>query len=106
MQELLFARRQRTDRLLSTLQDSVILAKKVELMDKSAMFKRLNKDEWTNVLEKQNTYLKDKYGFDMLENQDIHAERCRKQATWLDLLSLHRCRKVRSLKSYRIVIIM
>jgi len=34
-------------------------------MDKSAVFKGLNKEEWTNVLEEQNMYLKDKYAFDI-----------------------------------------
>ena len=34
-------------------------------MDKSTMFKGLNKEEWTNVLEEQNMYLKYKYAFDI-----------------------------------------
>jgi DNA-binding transcriptional MerR regulator len=79
-QKLLLARRQRMDRLLSTIEESIILTKKGESMDKSEMFKGLNKEEWTEALAEQNEYLKDKYEYDILKNQDIQAEQLNEQA--------------------------
>lgn len=73
-QELLLARRQRLDCLLSTLEESITLTKKGEVMNKSAMFQGFSKEEWVDVLSEQNEYLKDKYNYDMLKDQDIRAE--------------------------------
>lgn len=69
-QELLLARKQRLDRLLKTIDESIILGKKGEIMDKSAMFHGFNKDEWKDALSEQNKYIKDKYGYDLPEIQD------------------------------------
>jgi DNA-binding transcriptional MerR regulator len=78
--ELLCARRQRMDRLLSTIEESIVFTKKGESMDKLEMFKGLNKEEWTEALTEQNEYLKDKYGYDMLQTQEIQTEQMNKQA--------------------------
>ncbi|MBB6214485.1 DNA-binding transcriptional MerR regulator [Anaerosolibacter carboniphilus] len=78
--KLLCARRQRMDRLLSTIEESIVFTKKGENMDKSAMFKGFDKEEWTEALTEQNEYLKDKYGYDMLDSQEIEPEQMNKQA--------------------------
>jgi DNA-binding transcriptional MerR regulator len=69
-QELLLERRQRLDCLLKTINESIILSKRGEIMDKSAMFKGLNKQEWKDALSEQKEYIKDKYGYDMPEIHD------------------------------------
>lgn len=79
-QELLFARRQRMDRLLDTIEESIVLTKKGETMNNSAMFQGLNKEEWTNALSEQNEYLKDKYGYNMIESNDINVEELNESA--------------------------
>lgn len=78
--ELLLARRQRVDDLLSTIEKSIIFTKKGEVMDKLEMFKGLNKEEWTDTLKEQNEYINEKYGYDMLKSQDIDVEKINKQA--------------------------
>lgn len=78
--KLLYARRQRMDRLLSTIKDSIVFTKKGEYMDKSAMFKGFDKEEWTEALTEQNEYLKDTYGYDMLQTQEVQPETLSKQA--------------------------
>lgn len=79
-QKLLIARRQRMDCLLNTIEQSIMFAKKGEPMEKSAMFKGLNKEEWTQALKDQNEYLKDKYKYDMLEANIIQTEQLNEQA--------------------------
>jgi Predicted transcriptional regulators len=79
-QELLFARRQRMDRLLRTLEESIRLATKGETMDKSVMFQGFTKEEWTKALAEQNEYLKSKYGCDMLESGEIQADKMNESA--------------------------
>lgn len=79
-QELLIARKQRMDCLLKTIEDSIVLAKKGVIMDKSAMFNGLNKEEWQNALSEQNEYLKDKYGYDMPEVEDAQVANLNEQA--------------------------
>lgn len=70
-QELIFARRQRMGHLLDTIKASIESAKKGEIMNKSEMFKGLNKEEWREALSEQQEYLKDNYGYDMLEDKEI-----------------------------------
>jgi DNA-binding transcriptional MerR regulator len=72
-QKLLNARRQRLDVLLKTLDESIILSKKGEIMEKSKMFQGLNKEEWNEALAEQNEHLKDKYNYDMLKDKDFQA---------------------------------
>lgn len=52
-QELLIARRQRLDCLLKTIGESIVLTKKGEVMEKSAMFQGLNADGWNTALAEQ-----------------------------------------------------
>lgn len=78
--KLLLARRQRVDCLLGTIEESIDFSKKGENMDKSAMFKGLNQEEWKEALSEQNEYLKDKYGYDMVQSQEIDVEKMNKQA--------------------------
>lgn len=78
--ELLLSRKHRLDRLLKTLENSITSTKKEKTMNKSEMFKGLNKEEWENALSEQNKYLKDKYGHDILENQDINIEELNEKA--------------------------
>lgn len=79
-QELIFARKQRLDCLLKSINESIILGKKGEIMDKSAMFQGFNKEEWKDVLLEQSEYLKNKYGYDMPEVQDSHVDNMNEQA--------------------------
>lgn len=69
-QELLLARKQRLDCLLNTINESIVLSKRGEIMDKSVMFQGFNKEEWKDALSEQNEYIKDKYGYDMPEIND------------------------------------
>lgn len=71
--ELLFARKQRLDCLLKTINESIILDKKGEIMDKSAMFQGFDKEGWKDALSKHNKYIKDKYGYDMPEIHDAQV---------------------------------
>lgn len=79
-QELLFARKQRLDCLLKTINEAIALGKKGEVMDKSTMFQGFNKEEWKGVLSEQSEYLKDNYGYDMPEVQDSHVNNMNEQA--------------------------
>ena len=79
-QELLFARKQRLDCLLKTINESIVLGKKGEVMDKSAMFQGFNKEEWKEVLSEQSEYLKEKYGYDMPTVDDSHVDSMNEQA--------------------------
>lgn len=73
-QELLIARKQRIDCLLKTIGESIVLTKKGEIMNKSAMFQGLNKDEWEDALSKQNKYLKDKYNYNIPQIEDTQID--------------------------------
>ena len=73
-QELFYERRQRMDCLLNTIEESILLTKKGEIMDKSTMFKGLNKEEWGNALSDQNKHLKNKYGYEVPEVQEDQVD--------------------------------
>lgn len=84
-QKLLFARRQRLDVLLETIDNSINLVKKGETMNKEEMFKGLNVDEWENALLEHNNYIEDKYGYQIpkikyenLENMNESAKEAQK----------------------------
>ena len=79
-QELLFARRQRLDRLLKTINESITLGKEGKVMDKTKMFQGFNKDEWKEALSDQKGYLKDKYGYDLPEVQEAQVGDMNEQA--------------------------
>lgn len=71
-QTLLKARRQRTDRILQTLEETIACTEKGVPMEKNAMFEGFSSaDEWKEALEEQNEHLKDTYAYDMLEGQEI-----------------------------------
>ncbi len=78
--ELLNARKQRLDCLLKTIGDSIILAKRGVIMDKSAMFNGLNKDEWGNALSEQSKYLEDNYGYELPEVKETQVDNLNEEA--------------------------
>lgn len=78
--ELLQARRQRLDRILSTLEQSITLTRQGEVMNTSAMFQGLNKAEWTEALAEQKEYLKEKVGADVLDTDNIDVARMNEMA--------------------------
>lgn len=80
-QKLLFARKQRLECLLRTIDESIVLGKKGEAMNKATMFKGLNKEEWEDALLEQSKYIKDKYGYDMPEVQEAQVNNMNEQAT-------------------------
>ncbi|MVX66858.1 MerR family transcriptional regulator [Clostridium chromiireducens] len=80
-QELLLARRQRLDCLLKTIDESIVLSKRGEIMDKSEMFQGFNKEEWKDALSEQNEYIKDKYGYDMPEISDTQVNEMNEAAS-------------------------
>lgn len=79
-QKLLLARKQRLGCLLKTINESIILGRRGEVMDKSTMFKGFNKEEWKDALSEQNRYIKDKYGYNMPEVQEAQVNDMNKQA--------------------------
>ncbi|WPC39761.1 MerR family transcriptional regulator [Clostridium sp. JS66] len=79
-QKLLFARKQRLDCLLKTINESIVLGRKGEVMDKAIMFKGFNKEEWNDALSEQSKYIKDKYGYNMLEVQEAQVDNMNEQA--------------------------
>lgn len=89
-QKLLFARRQRLDVLLETIDSSINLVKKGETMNKEEMFKGLNVDEWENALLEHNNYIKDNYGYEIpkikyknLENMNESAKEAQRFIEYL-----------------------
>lgn len=74
-QELLFARKQRLERLLKTIEESVVLTKKGEVMKKSAMFEGFNKEQWDEALSEQNQYIEQKYGYDITGTQEVDVQK-------------------------------
>ncbi|WP_238907149.1 MerR family transcriptional regulator [Clostridium sp. YIM B02506] len=78
--KMLLEKKQRMDCILDTIEKSIDLSKKGVIMDKTKMFKGLNKEEWTEAISEQNEYLKDKYGYDMIQNNDVDVEKINKQA--------------------------
>ncbi len=79
-QELLNARKQRLDCLLKTIGDSIVLARRGVIMDKSAMFNGLNREEWENALSEQSEYLEDKYGYELPEVKATQVDNLNEQA--------------------------
>lgn len=79
-QKLLFARKQRMECLLRTINESIVLSKEGEAMNKATMFKGLNKEEWEDALLEQSKYIKDKYDYDMPEVQEAQVNNMNEQA--------------------------
>lgn len=79
-QDLLMVRRQRLDCLLKTIEKSIILTRKGEVMDKSSMFQGFNKEEWENSLSEQREYIKEKYGYDIPEVKEEQVDNMNENA--------------------------
>lgn len=79
-QDLLFARKQRLDCLLKTINESIVLSKEGEIMNTTDMFKGFSKDQWKDALSGQNEYIKDKYGYDLPEVQEVDVPKMNEQA--------------------------
>lgn len=78
--EMLKARSTRLNTILKTLDASIASIEEGKFMDKSEMFKGLNKEEWENALSEQNQYLKDKYNHDLLKDKEIIPEELNEKA--------------------------
>lgn len=64
--KLIFARKQRLEQLVQTLDVSIEHTRKGEVMDKSALFKGFeSEEEWKEALSEQYEYLNEKYGYDL-----------------------------------------
>lgn len=79
-QNLLLARKQRLDCLLKTINESIVLSKEGEIMNTTDMFKGFSKDQWKDALSEQNEYIKDKYGYDLPEVQEVDVPKMNEQA--------------------------
>ena len=79
-QELLLARRQRLDRLIETINESIVLGKEGKAMNETKMFQGLNKDGWKEALSEQKEYLKSKYRYDLPEVQETQVDNMNEQA--------------------------
>ncbi|UNC92058.1 MerR family transcriptional regulator [Candidatus Contubernalis alkaliaceticus] len=77
---LLRGQQQRMDAILKTLETTIQYEQKGEQMDKSEMFRGLNKEEWEEVLAEQNEYLKKEYDYDPLESREVEPEKLNEQA--------------------------
>ncbi|MEK4874746.1 MerR family transcriptional regulator [Bacillus sp. FSL W8-0102] len=73
--KLLLSRIQRMEQLVETIDESIRCTMKGESMDKKEMFKGFNsEEEWAEALTEQNQYLKEKYNYDLLENNPIDVQ--------------------------------
>ncbi|MFD7523357.1 MULTISPECIES: MerR family transcriptional regulator [Paenibacillus] len=80
-EELLTARKVRLEQLLLTLRQSIRYASEGERMEMADMFKGFGKEEeWKEALTEQNEYLKETYGYDLLEKETIDVEALNEQA--------------------------
>lgn len=79
--KLLLSRIQRMEQLVETIDESIRCTMKGESMDKKEMFKGFNsEEEWAEALTEQNQYLKEKYNYDLLENNPIDVQSMNKSA--------------------------
>ena len=73
--QLIAARKERLEELMITLDQSIAHARKGEAMDQQEMFKGFNSEkEWENALLEQREYLKEKYNYDVLEENTIDVK--------------------------------
>lgn len=80
--ELLLARKQRLDRLIQTLNESIDCTMKGEVMDKTEMFKGFDSEkEWMEALAEQDQYLEATYDYSLLESNTINVEAMNEQAS-------------------------
>lgn len=76
---LLKARQQRLAGIVSTLEQTLSLAKKGESMTAEKMFQGLNQEEWKKALAPQNEHLQEKYGF-KLDTINMNVEKMNESA--------------------------
>ncbi|MFE5323793.1 MerR family transcriptional regulator [Paenibacillus sp. NPDC056579] len=73
--ELLLARMSRLGRLIETLDESIQHTSKGEMMEMADMFKGFaSEQEWLDAMAEQNEYVKETYGYDILDNNPIDVE--------------------------------
>ncbi|MFD0679143.1 MULTISPECIES: MerR family transcriptional regulator [unclassified Paenibacillus] len=73
--ELLSRRMKRMERLIQTLDESIVAASKGGVMEMSDMFKGFaTEQQWMDAMDEQNQHLKEKYDYDMLENNPVVLE--------------------------------
>lgn len=77
---LLLMRRERLERLIKTLDNSIAHAERNEAMDNNKMFVGLDEKEWKEALSEQSDYLKENYGYDLIGDQPIKAEQMNEMA--------------------------
>ncbi|UUZ95535.1 MerR family transcriptional regulator [Paenibacillus sp. P25] len=79
--ELLLARKERLEQLIRTIERSLVHAVKGERMETKELFRGFaDAEEWGQALSEQNRYLKEKYDYDMLENNPIEPEALNEEA--------------------------
>ncbi|CAA7602255.1 Putative DNA-binding domain protein [Acididesulfobacillus acetoxydans] len=78
-QELLYAQRQRADRLLVTIAKSIHSTMKGESMSTEELFEGFDKQGWEKALKPQQEYLKEKYNVD-LTKKEIDPKKMNEQA--------------------------
>jgi DNA-binding transcriptional MerR regulator len=70
--ELLAQRGQRLERLIRTIDESIRTAEKGETMDRNDMFKGFaDEAQWREAMSGQNEYVKETYGYDLLDDKTI-----------------------------------
>lgn len=70
---LLSSRMQRLESVLETLDESIRISRKGEVMGENKMFKGFSdENEWKEALSEQQEYLKEAYDFDLLEEKEIN----------------------------------
>jgi DNA-binding transcriptional MerR regulator len=78
--DLLRARMKRLQRLIQTIDDSISHVTRSEVMDTDKMFAGFNEAEWKEALTEQSDYLKEKYGFDLIQENPIQVEEMNEMA--------------------------
>ncbi|MFT9847184.1 MerR family transcriptional regulator [Aneurinibacillus sp. REN35] len=73
--ELLCARKKRLDRLVQTINESIVFTAKGDVMDHTSMFEGFHsEEEWEKAMEEQKQYLKENYDYDLFEGSSIPVE--------------------------------
>ncbi|UJF33628.1 MerR family transcriptional regulator [Paenibacillus hexagrammi] len=79
--KLLESRKQRLERFILTLEESIACEIKEETMEHSSMFKGFDtEEEWNDALAEQRQYVKETYDYDLLENVTIDTAEMNEQA--------------------------
>lgn len=73
--ELLVRKQRRLGAILATLDNALDEAKGGSTMTDEQIFKGMTKDEWNEVLHRQNEHLRSTYGFDATIESDVQVEK-------------------------------